>query len=163
MNWVVGCTQARSEKRVAKALSELSIENYLPVYKSIRQWSDRKKKVTLPLFPGYIFIRADESERSRAFLVKEFVKFISFNGKPALLTSTDIEMVRRLESMDAQAIDLSTITPGVNVDIVSGHLSGLKGTLVRADGQNRVVIEIKALKRVVAVSLPALHVMQVPN
>jgi transcription antitermination factor NusG len=157
---MVGCTQARSEKRVSKALTDLFIENYLPLYKSMRQWSDRKKRVTLPLFPGYIFIRADESERTKAFLVKEFVKFITFDGKPAILTAQEIETVKQLESLDAQAMDCSMIVPGVKVDIVSGHLNGLKGTLMRKDGQNRVVIEIKALRRVVSVSLPASCVRQ---
>ena len=67
INWYVIYTKPRSEKKVAERLSEDGVEVYCPMIKTIRQWSDRKKKVLLPMFPGYVFVHVSLMDKTKLF------------------------------------------------------------------------------------------------
>jgi len=85
LKWHVIYTMPRAERKVASSIDEMGIESYLPLYKVTRQWSDRKKKVEVPLFPNYVFVKVSEKGRRVIFNIKEPVKFISIDNKPVVV------------------------------------------------------------------------------
>src|SRR2546429_9294699 len=96
-HWYVARTSANHEKRVTQQLQERSVENFLPLYESMRRWKDRRMKLQVPLFPGYVFVRLLLRERLKVLQVPGVVRLISFNGQPATVPEKEIEALRRSE------------------------------------------------------------------
>jgi transcription antitermination factor NusG len=92
--WYAAYTHARHEKKVALQLQQRGIEHFLPLYRSVRRWKDRRKELDLVLFPGYVFVRVPLSERLRVLQVAGVARFVTFNGQPATLIGNDIEALR---------------------------------------------------------------------
>src|SRR5712691_3777073 len=93
-HWYVAHTSANHEKRVTKQLQERSVENFLPLYDSVRRWKDRRMKLQLPLFPGYVFVRLPLRDRLKVLQVPGVAHLISFNSRPAVLPDTEVEALR---------------------------------------------------------------------
>src|SRR5579863_1641623 len=93
--WYAAYTNANCEKRVAEQLEKRSVEHFLPCYKSVRQWKDRKVALQLPLFPGYVFVRFALPDRLQVLEVPRVVRLVGFNGTPAALDEGEIESLRR--------------------------------------------------------------------
>jgi transcription antitermination factor NusG len=90
--WYVLYLRSRYEKRVHEELQRRGIESFLPTIMEVRQWSDRKKKVEMPLFPGYDFVRIDLKERVRVLEVDGVVKFVSIgDSRPVPVPDKQIE------------------------------------------------------------------------
>src|SRR5215831_6289312 len=83
--WYAVHTNANHEKRVALLLEQRSVEHFLPLYESVRRWRDRKKRLQVPLFPGYLFVRLALQDRLQVLQVPSVVKLVGFNGQPAAL------------------------------------------------------------------------------
>src|SRR5579859_582154 len=92
--WYAAYTHARHEKKVAQQLEERGIEHFLPVYRSVRLWKDRRKELDMVLFPGYVFTRIDVSQKLRVLQLPGVVRFVSFNGQPMALAGDDLEALR---------------------------------------------------------------------
>src|SRR5512133_3208187 len=92
--WLAVYTCARHEKSVARQLGERKIECFLPLYKSWRQWADRRKQVELALFPSYVFVHIDPRDRLRVLQLPGVVRLVTFNGTPAALPEPEIEGLR---------------------------------------------------------------------
>jgi len=95
-NWLAFYTKPRQEFKTAELFGNLSIEYYLPTIITLRQWSDRKKKVRVPLFNGYVFARVDEKERLYAVQQESVVKVVSFSGKPSIVPEWQIESLKKM-------------------------------------------------------------------
>src|ERR1700758_5679546 len=93
--WYAAYTHPRHEKKVAQQLQERGIEPFLPIYRSVRKWKDRRKELDLVLFPGYVFVHTPLRERLRVLQLPGVVRFVSFNGQPAALPGDDIEALRK--------------------------------------------------------------------
>ena len=87
--WYAAYTNPRHEKYVARQLDERSIDSFLPLYRSLRRWKDRRKQIELPLFPGYVFVHFDLQQRLRILGLPGVVRLVSFNGQPATLPEHD--------------------------------------------------------------------------
>ena len=94
--WYVLYTKPRHEFKAEAQINSLNIESYLPTNTVIKQWSDRKKKITEPLFKSYIFIHADEKERLQSLEQNAVVSAVSFKGKPARVPDVQIENLKKL-------------------------------------------------------------------
>src|SRR5689334_5585755 len=92
--WFATYTCARHEKKVALQLEERGIEFFLPVYRSVRRWKDRRKELDMVLFPSYVFVKLCLRDRLRVLQLPGVVRFVTFNGEPAVLPSGDIEALR---------------------------------------------------------------------
>src|SRR5437016_1067366 len=92
--WFAAYTSANHEKRVALQVAQRSVEHFLPVYESLRQWKDRRMRVELPLFPGYVFVRLALRDRLRVLQVPGVVRLVGFNGVPSPLPDGEIESLR---------------------------------------------------------------------
>ena len=94
MNWYVVYTKPKWEKKVAERLNEIGIVAYCPLIIKESQWSDRKKKIAVPLFNSYIFVQIDEKNRNRVFEVSGALRYLFWLGKPAVVKDSEIEAVK---------------------------------------------------------------------
>lgn len=153
--WYALYTIAHHEKRVAQQLEERQLECFLPLYRSVRRWSDRRKEVQLPLFPGYLFVYTDLAERSRILRVASVVHFVCCNGQPTPVPAVEIENLRSALSGNARVQPHPYLKAGRRVRVHSGPMAGLEGILTARRGRLRVVLAIDPIMRSVAVEVGA--------
>jgi transcription antitermination factor NusG len=151
--WYAAYTHARHEKKVAQQLEQRGIEHFLPLYRSVRRWKDRRKELDLVLFPGYVFVRVPVSERLRVLQLPGVSRFVTFNGQPVSLISSDIDALRNALSYGVRAEHHPYLNVGRRVEVVSGPLSGARGILLRHKTNSRIVISIDAIMRSVSVEI----------
>jgi transcription antitermination factor NusG len=152
--WFAVYTSPRHEKRVSQYLSLKEIEHYLPLYRTQRKWSDGSKvTLDLPLFPGYLFVRIDGSERVRVLQVPGVLSFVGgTGGQPASLPEAEINALRTgLPLRHAEPHPLLTV--GQRARIRSGALAGMEGVVVRRKNSLRVVLTMDIIRRSVAVEV----------
>ena len=155
-NWYALYTKPRAEFQAEKQITSIGVETYLPTITTLRQWSDRKKKVTAPLLPGYIFINADEKERLNSLEQYSVVRTIMFEGKPAVIPDWQIDNLRKLLSKNPEVFILDRLTAGTRVKITSGPFADIEGVVMQeANNEMNLVISIDMLNRSVVVKLPA--------
>lgn len=152
--WLVACTRPRHEKQVAKQLHERGIEYFLPLYRSLRRWKDRRKELDLVLFPGYIFVHTVLINRLQVLQLPGVVRFVSFSGLPASVPAEDVEALRNGFVHNLRLEHHPFLTVGRRVKVVSGPLSGARGILVRRKKNDcRLVISLEAIMRSVCVEI----------
>lgn len=121
MSWYVLYCRSKYEIKAASTLDKMGINVYCPVIKEVRQWSDRKKVITRPLFNSYLFVKLKEQEREKVFEVTGIVKYVYWLGKPALVRDIEIETIKEwLESGRAEKIEVTGLTPGDTIKIKNG-------------------------------------------
>jgi transcriptional antiterminator RfaH len=153
--WYAIYTKPRAEKLVNQRLLEQGVETFLPLQKTYRKWSDRKKLIEKPLLPSYLFIRTKTKNFHHVYRVQGIVKFISFEGKPVSIPNKQIDNLRLLIDSDASIEVTSEIfARGDNVEVISGSLVGLRGELIKTGKKNRVVIRIDRLDQNLLLKIP---------
>jgi transcription antitermination factor NusG len=142
-NWYVAYTAPRTEKKVAKRLSMVGIEYYLPIRKEFRQWSDRMKHILVPVFPSYIFVYVNRKEYFSAINQAGMVKYVHFGGVPAKINAKTIEHIRKIIEYNS-VLELCDKIPdiGKKYKIPSGPLKGVEGTILRLKGKTHFVMEV---------------------
>lgn len=157
MHWRVFYTTARAEKKCAERLREREIEVFLPTYVTLRQWADRKKKVVEPLFRNYLFARVDERERLRVLQTDGIVRCVAFDGQPAIVVPDTIEQLQIAQRSPEGLTPISYPRPdiGEHVIIVDGPMRGLRGEVMRHQGQMYVVVRILEIQQALRVSVQA--------
>lgn len=153
LHWYAAYTHARHEKKVAQQLQQRGVENFLPLYHSVRRWKDRRKELDLVLFPGYVFVRLARSEKLRVLQLPGVLNFVTFNGQPAALPGDDIEALRRAMIHGVPTEHHPYLTTGRRVKVVRGPLAGAQGILLRLKNNCRIVISIDAIMRSVSVEI----------
>jgi len=162
--WFALYTKPRHEFKALEQITALDITTYLPTTTVIKQWSDRKKKITEPLFRGYIFINANESERNLSLTSDAVLKTIFFNGKPAVIPDWEMENLKQLLGNTDKVTVHNGIIKGVKVEIASGPMIGLEGVVstVSKDEQT-LAVSIEMLNRSVIITLPTATVIKKSN
>ena len=94
MNWFVIYTKPQQELKVLERLQKINIEAYCPVVEEIRQWSDRKKKIVVPLIKSYVFVRLHLEERSKVFEIPGVVRYLFWMGNPAIVYDHEINALK---------------------------------------------------------------------
>jgi transcriptional antiterminator RfaH len=160
--WYPVYTRARNEKKVADLLERDGIECYLPLKKVLRQWSDRKKWVQMPLFSSYIFVHIEMTAYYSVLNTPGVARFIFFEGKAVTIPDKQVETIRILleGELDVEAVD-EQISRGDKVLIDYGAMKGIEGELVEFQGRKRVVIRIDEIAKNLVVTLPLSHVKKV--
>jgi transcription antitermination factor NusG len=100
--WYAVYTRPRAEKQVYERLVDAGIETFLPLTKTIRQWSDRKKIVEKPLLSSYVFVKTKRTQFPCVYKTPGIVKFVTFEGKPASIPQKQIDNLRLLINSDAE-------------------------------------------------------------
>jgi transcription antitermination factor NusG len=121
--WYVLFTKPRAEKQVYNRLVQSGIEAFLPMYTTLHQWSDRKKKVDVPLFSSYVFVHISPDQYLKAIQTQGTVKYVSFGGIPAKIPSSVINNLKIILNCNPE-IEISNLNfhPGQKVKVVYGIL-----------------------------------------
>jgi transcription antitermination factor NusG len=129
--WYALYTKQRWEKKVAELLTEKKIENYCPVNKVYRKWSDRKKLISEPLFSCYVFVQVDETEQSLIRSTPGVINFVYWLNKPAVIRPEEIQAIREfMHEYEYVQIERIPVKPNDTVRIVNGILEGQKGQVI---------------------------------
>ena len=151
-NWYALYTCPRHEKCVAEQIGRRSISCFLPLYRSVRRWKDRRKELELALFPGYVFVRMALENKLQVLELPGAVRLVSFNGKPAAVPADEIETLQTRLS-GAKIEPHPYLRTGRRVRVRSGAMEGLEGIVVRRKDRCRVVFSIDLIMRSVAVEV----------
>lgn len=156
--WFACRTHARAEKVVDIFLNRNGIESYLPLIEEERQWSDRRKRVRRPLFPGYLFVRASLPDLPRVSRAPRFLNLVSLDRRIATpLRCEEIAAVRRLVDGANEVGRLPSpedyLRPGEPVCVTEGPFEGLEGVLIEDRCGSRVAVKIDALQAARAVEI----------
>lgn len=151
--WYALYTNARHERVVARQLEERCIETFLPLYRALHRWKDRRKEVELALFPSYVFARIEENDKLRVLKVSGAVNVVSFNGKMAVLPEREIDALRNALENHLYAEPCPYLKVGRKVRVARGPMAGAEGILTRKKDKYRVVISVDVLMRSVAVEV----------
>jgi transcriptional antiterminator RfaH len=153
--WYAIYTHPRAEKLVYKRLVEEGVETFLPLQKTYRVWSDRKKLVEKPLLPSYLFVKTRKKNFQYVYKIQGVVKFVSFEGQPVAIPQKQIDNLRLLVDSDARIeVTSEDFAKGDNVEVISGSLIGLTGELIKIGHRNRVVIRIDRLDQNLVLKIP---------
>ena len=153
LNWYALYTCSRHEKSVAQQIEQRSIACFLPLYRSVRRWKDRRKELELALFPGYVFVRLALKDRFRVLQLPSAVRLVSFNGQPAILPEAEIEQLRQRLSRSGSVEPHPYLRVGRRVRVCGGPMQGLEGIIVRRKDRCRVVFSLDLIMRSVAVEV----------
>jgi transcription antitermination factor NusG len=159
--WFALYTKPRHEFKAEIEITSLSIENYLPTVTRLKQWSDRKKKVTEPLLRGYILIKATEKERINALQTRSVLNCVSFKGKPAAIPQFQIDNLKKMMESDDEFYISEQIKVGTKVRVTSGPFQGVEGIVYNTDNVKMLAITIDLLNRSVSVKLPPQSVTKI--
>jgi transcription antitermination factor NusG len=152
-HWYAVQTCANHEKRVRQQLDLRVVETYLPVYESVRHWKDRRVRLELPLFPGYLFVRLALRDRLPVLRTPSVVRIVEFGGLAAALPDQEIETLRRGLACKVGIEPYPYLKVGRRVLVKAGPLQGLEGILVRKKNRSRFIISIDLIMRSVAAEI----------
>ncbi|MFH6958375.1 UpxY family transcription antiterminator [Flavobacterium aquidurense] len=120
-NWYVVYTKPKWEKKVAEKLTEVGIECYCPLITQMKQWSDRKKAIEVPLFNSYVFVQLEDGNRNSVFQVSGVVRYLFWLGKPAIVKDGEIEIIKTsLSSPNISDISVTSIQVGDRIKLETG-------------------------------------------
>lgn len=153
--WFVYYTKSRHEKKVKELLERKGYEVFLPMHKVLRQWSDRKKKVEVPLFNSYIFVRTEEHHVATVLQVPGISWNIRHNGKPAVLHPKEHELINRFlaTGLTLEVVGTPDLRQGDRVQVIDGPLRGMEGLLVATTDGNRFVVALESIGQSMRVTL----------
>jgi transcriptional antiterminator RfaH len=127
MPWYVLYTKPRQEKKVADSLNASGIEAFCPLVIVVKQWSDRKKKVHIPLITSYVFVNIEEHEREAVFKVSGIVRYLFWLGKPAVVRAIEIEALKHSLEGIVASFEVSAIQKNTIYKIPEGPFQGFEG------------------------------------
>jgi transcription antitermination factor NusG len=152
--WYAIRVQAKFEKVASTVLRQKGFEEFLPLYRAKRSWSDRVKQLDLPLFPGYLFCRLDIAERLLPVVTTPGVLGIVSAGRdPVAIPDQEIELVQAVIRSGLPAMPWPTLSAGALVLIEHGPLAGVEGVVLDVDKKCRLIVSVSMLQRSVAVEV----------
>jgi transcriptional antiterminator NusG len=151
--WYALQVRTRFEKVVAQHAANRGFEEYVPMYRSQRRWSDRVKQIATPLFPGYVFSKFDINERLPLLMIPGVMSIVNFGGVPFAIPEIEIRAVQDVvgSGLNYEPWPFSAI--GQPVQVKFGPLKGLEGRIVEVKKNYRLVISVTLLNRSVSVEI----------
>lgn len=159
--WYAVRTRARHEKKVHAALLERGIESFLPLWERWSRWKDRSKKIQVPLFPGYGFVRMDLAARLAVLRLPGVAGFVGSADGPVPVMEVEIDALRTLVAGPLHYDPHPFLAEGMEVEVRRGPLAGVRGRLLRKDRSARLVISVTLIRQAVAVEIDAADVAPV--
>ena len=157
-DWWVLYTRHQHEKTVAEMLSTKGFEVFLPLYSSVRRWKDRRKLLSLPLFPCYVFVRGGLDRRLQ-IVTTPGVHMILFHGEHvAMIPEVEIDAIRRAVEGPFRVEPHPFLKCGERVRVTRGSLEGVEGILIRKKNLYRLILSVDMMAQSVAVEIDATDV-----
>ncbi|MBA4277232.1 UpxY family transcription antiterminator [Flavobacterium sp.] len=145
MNWYVVYTKPKWEKKVAERLNEIGVVAYCPLVTKISQWSDRKKRISVPLFNSYVFVQVEDKDRNRVFEISGAVRYLFWLGKPAVVKDLEIEAIRQwLSAPDVYEVVLDQWKKGDKITLESGPFIS-QTAIIQEVKQNHYILILESL------------------
>ena len=153
--WFALYTKPKSEFKAAEQLNSVEISYYLPTVTRMKQWSDRKKKITEPVMRGYIFVFATESERLLSVEQYSIVRCVFDRGRPARIPEWQIENLKKVLNNEVDFIVHDGLIPGKKVLIKDGPFKGVIAVIQEiTSGNKSIAVSIDLLNRSIITHLP---------
>ena len=156
-NWHALYVASRQEKKVFEKLQKKNIEAYLPILKTMRQWSDRKKMVEMPLLNGYVFVKIDSTQNEKTLQTPGVVNFVRAEGKIAKVREVEIDRLKQLielgYQMEANGIKRN-YKEGDKIKITSGALRNIEGFVVENKEGRYIDVLLESIGQSIRVKLP---------
>lgn len=152
-SWFAVYTKSRHEKKVNWLLAEKNIETFLPLTDMLVRWKDRNKRVFIPLFPGYLFVRIDPLDGLDVLTTKGIVCILGNKGKPVPVPDYEIEATRKLLRSGLKFRPFPYEYEGKEVVITSGPLEGARGKVLYTRGGYNLVLSVNLIRRSVSVEI----------
>lgn len=155
--WHALYVSSRQEKKVGELLEAKGIEAYVPMVKTMRQWSDRKKIVGLPLLSGYVFVHVGATEQSKTLQTRGVVNFVRVEGRLAVVRDAEIEGLKQLVSLGYQ-METGKLSPdlkeGDRVKVMSSVLKGIEGYVIDSKAGRYIDVQLESIGQSIKVKLP---------
>ena len=153
LRWYALTVKPRHDRVVADHLRQKGLDEFSPVYRTTRRWSDRVKEVELYLFPGYVFCRFTYRQQMQVLNTPSVTSIVSFGKQPTPVEDSELLAVRTILASGHSAGPWPYLQMGQRVRVEGGCLAGLTGMIVREKDVFRVVVNLELLQRSVAVEV----------
>jgi transcription antitermination factor NusG len=157
-DWYAVYTRHQHEISVVNSLAERGMETFLPMYTAVHYWKDRKKNISRPLFPCYVFLRRDPEQQFQVMATAGIIFMLTIAGRPAPIANSEIDAIRRTVDSHLEVEPHPFLRCGDWVRVKSGPLCDVEGILVRRKGSYRLVLSAEMLEKSVAVEVDAFSV-----
>jgi transcription antitermination factor NusG len=151
--WYAVRTRSNFERTASAVLAGKGYDQYLPVYRVKKRWSDRVVETELPLFPGYVFCRFDATKRMPILTTPGVCNIIGFGTEPAPVPEEEVEAVRCVLRSGLLAGPCPFLREGQRIRVKQGPLQGLEGFLIKKKSEWRMVVSVSMLQRSVSVEI----------
>ena len=158
LRWYAIQTKLNMERQTVKDLEMCSIETFYPTISETRQWTDRRQKIDVSLFPQYLFVRLDGSAEDRVTVLRSQRVVRILGNPPEPVPDEQIDWVRRVVESGLECLSLPLYTLGQKVRVTEGSFKDIEGLLVEIKSQHRLAVQVPLLGRSVLVQMSARHV-----
>lgn len=152
-HWYAARIRPNHEKRVAERMAQRSIEHLLPLYTSLRHWKDRKVSLSMPLFPGYLFVRICVRERLHVLQVPGVAGFVGNGSQPAPLADEELRAIQDWVNLESRIAPHPYLAVGNRARVRRGPFQGVEGIIVHSKSQTRLVISFSLIQRSVTLEI----------
>ncbi len=155
LRWYALHTRARHERVAEHRLREHGMETYLPLVQEVHHWSDRKKRVEVPLFGCYVFVHCALSPKDRTLVhrIDSVLGFVGAHGVGLPIPDDQIESVRTVLGQAGIWRTHPFLKAGQRVRVRGGALDGVEGVFLSENGDHSLIISIDAIQRSMAVRI----------
>lgn len=151
--WYAVYVCTHHEQKIVRQLQERGLSCFLPTYRSVRRWKDRRKELEMVLFPGYVFVQMDLRNRLRVLEIPGVVCLVTFHGQPVPVPEGEMEALKNGLSSGMRAEPHPFLKIGRRVRVKYGPLQGLEGILLRRKEGFRLVLSLDLIQRSIAVEI----------
>jgi transcriptional antiterminator NusG len=156
--WFALRTMSRHEKQVHARLSARGVESFLPLWERWSRWKDRRMKIQVPLFSGYCFARFALADRAPVITVVGVVSILGSARGPEPVDEREIASLKTLVQSRLEYDPHPGLAVGMEVQVVQGPLTGVRGILIRKEARCRLVISVNVIRQGAAVAIDAMDV-----
>lgn len=151
--WFALKVRTKAEDTVRAALEGKGYQVFLPTYLSVRQYSDRLRKIAAPLFPGYVFCHMDRNRRLPVLMTAGVEYAVGFGGKLESIPTSEIDAILAVTQAGLNAQPWPYLKSGSRVRIAFGSMKGVEGLLLKTQGADRLILSIEMLQRSISVEI----------
>jgi len=158
--WFAIQTRPRYEKKITAELQEKGVGTFLPMHSATHQWSDRRRLVEIPLFPGYVFVRIASSLHARVLVLRTngVRSFVGIRNMGIPIPDGEIDAVRAVLQQGVPCVSHPYLTVGKSVRIRGGCLDGISGVLQAVNGDQSLIISVNLIQRSIAMRIAGFRV-----